>query len=131
VDNNNIEIKQYCNSYIYIWTYDIWYDFMTYVTYDVAFNEDEHVYINIALLMFPLLSHTWYPPVNVYISIENHHFLWVIQRFLWPWLQWLFVYFTIGRVGFPGNIFTGNHGETPKYQGFKRMLYIHHVFSWI
>ena len=26
---------------------------------------------------------SWYPLVNVYITVENHHLLWVNQLFLW------------------------------------------------
>ena len=28
-----------------------------------------------------------YPLVNVYITMDNHHLLWVNQLFQWPWLR--------------------------------------------
>jgi len=39
-----------------------------------------------------------YPLVNCYITMENHHFSWVNQRFLWPFSIAMLVYWRVDKL---------------------------------
>ena len=41
-------------------------------------------FLKISFPLIPLTHGIWHPLVNVYITMENHHFLWEIPLFLWP-----------------------------------------------
>jgi hypothetical protein len=55
------------------------------------------------------MTNIWYPLVNVYIAMENHHFQWVNQLFPWPF-SIAFCMFTRGYHGFThSGVFEEHH----------------------
>jgi len=57
------------------------------------------------------ISDDLYPLVNIQITMENHHFLWENQLFLWPFSIAMLNYQRVYMAIKPLNIGTTNGGE--------------------
>ena len=73
-------VLRYCYHYHYYYSYDCHYGYW----YIYLINIKQSEYIVRILLLLIMLSHNDYPLLNVYRSMENHHFLRENSLFLWP-----------------------------------------------